>query len=90
MAEFLSLANLIGLVAGMLVCISSIPQVVANLRNPKASRDQNVSRNILMIAGNALWVWYGIHAGTLPIVVFCGISVILNVCLTAQCLRART
>jgi uncharacterized protein with PQ loop repeat len=89
MVDALSLTNAVGLAAGTIICASSLPQIVANLRDPEASRHQNLTRNILMTVGNCLWVWFGTSMGAYPVVIFCSIGAILNASLSVQCLRSQ-
>lgn len=80
----------LGFIAGGLIAGSSIPQLIANIRRPHLVAHQSVERNVMIFIGNALWVGFGVWIGATPIVVFCGLNVVLNGVLIIQRFRQRT
>ena len=70
--------EILGFVAGIIICISAAPQIRALLRNPAAAKFESISRNILIVAGNVLWLIYGILTTSPSIAVMCAIGVLLN------------
>lgn len=70
--------EILGFVAGIVICISAAPQILALLRNPASAKFESISRNILIVAGNLLWLIHGILTLSLSIVVMCAIGVLLN------------
>lgn len=59
--------EIIGIIAGTLTAASLVPQFIKSIREKKV--DVSPVMFILLIAGNALWTWYGIKLESLPIIV---------------------
>lgn len=59
--------QIIGIIAGVLTAASLVPQFIKSIQEKKV----NVSpvMFLLLIGGNALWVWYGIKLQSLPIII---------------------
>ncbi|NKB59026.1 MAG: hypothetical protein GKS00_22085 [Alphaproteobacteria bacterium] len=70
--------EILGFIAGIVICISAAPQIRALLRNPAGAKFESISRNILIVAGNLLWLVYGILTSSLSIAVMCAVGVLLN------------
>jgi MtN3 and saliva related transmembrane protein len=72
--------TVIGLIAGVLSALSMLPQVIKTLKEKKA---ENVSpvMLIVLIAGLALWIFYGTLKHDLPIMLTNGFSLLLNLCM---------
>lgn len=83
----------IGLTAGTLVALSTIPQIVTNWKDPSTTRFQSARRNALQLAGNTLWIIYGVCLLAWPLIIFATLSVILTGILIFQqfvaAIRAR-
>lgn len=79
------LIELLGFAAGAITLVSSIPQLIANLRNRELAMAQSLSRNCLQSAGNALWLGYGATVGSASMVTFASLG-----CLMAGCLALQT
>ena len=77
--------ELLGFAAGATTLVSSVPQLIANLRNQDLARGQSLSRNCLQSTGNALWFIYGASVGSISMVTFAGLG-----CLMASCLALQT
>ncbi len=60
--------EILGLVAGLLTSISSLPQLLKILKEKKA---EDVSKLMFwtLIVGVALWVFYGFKKNDLPIII---------------------
>jgi len=58
--------NILGYIAGILVVISMLPQVIKSFRT-RSTKDISLSRSIIYAIGVALWTLYGIliHNGPL-------------------------
>lgn len=69
----------ISFVAGTLVALSSLPQVIAGPRHPP--RRGRRLRNYVQAAGNMLWIVFGFGAGAYAIVIFCSVNLALIVTL---------
>ena len=79
----------LGFAAGATNLYSSVPQLVANFRNPELVRGQNVSRNCYQFAGNALWLAYGLSAGSVSMTVFAGLGCAMAGALCTQTLKVN-
>lgn len=69
----------LGLVAGTLTTIAFVPQVVRILRT-RSAHDISWLLFGVLAAGSALWLWYGLRTGSLPLILTNAI------CLTLQLL----
>ena len=78
----------LGLIAGTLTSIASIPQLVKTLRS-KHARDISVWQPLLLAIGIALWLVYGILIHDLPLVLANIVPLICNIMLTILKLRYR-
>lgn len=76
----------IGLVAGTLTSIASIPQVVKTLQT-RHVRDISVWQPLLLAFGVALWMMYGILIDDLPLILANITPLICNVVLTGMKIR---
>lgn len=73
----MELTEIIGLAAGTCTSVSSIPQIVTTVRKKKAA-DVSSVMFLVLLAGNALWVWYGLQRSDLPVTITNCISVLLD------------
>jgi MtN3 and saliva related transmembrane protein len=71
----------IGLVAGTLTSIASVPQLVKTMRTRHA-RDISIWQPILLSIGVALWLLYGLLIHDLPLVLSNIVPLICNIMLT--------
>ena len=78
----------LGLIAGTLTSIASIPQLVKTLRS-KHARDISVWQPLLLAIGIALWLVYGLLIHDLPLVLANIVPLICNIMLTILKLRYR-
>lgn len=69
--------EILGFLAGATTLFSSIPQLWANLRNPNLASGQSISRNCFQCAGNALWLLYGISAGSESMTTFASLGCVM-------------
>lgn len=79
-------ATTIGLVAGTLTSIASIPQVIKTLQT-RHVRDISVWQPLLLSFGVALWMIYGILISDLPLILANITPLVCNIILTAMKLR---
>lgn len=82
--------EILGFVAGATNLFSSVPQLLANLRNPQLARGQSLSRNCFQCAGNALWMLYGVSVGSISMTTFATLGCTMAAGLIFQTLRAKT
>lgn len=68
----------LGLVAGICTSSAVIPQLITTIKKKKAS-DISTIMYIVLLAGNALWVYYGVEKKDIPIITTNLFTIILNV-----------
>lgn len=79
-------ATWIGLIAGLLTSIAAVPQVVKTWRSRHA-RDLSIWQPLLLSAGVALWLIYGMLIGDTPLILANIIPLVCNLLLTAMKLQ---
>lgn len=79
--------ELLGFVAGATNLISSVPQLIANIRNPSLVRGQSAARNCLQLSANLLWLAYGIQVGSVSMTTFAGLGAAMAGLLALQTWR---
>ena len=72
----LSWLDLVGSVAGTLTTVAFVPQVVKTWRS-RSTRDISLAMWLAFSLGVALWMLYGLLAGSVPIVVSNGLTLLL-------------
>jgi MtN3 and saliva related transmembrane protein len=78
----------LGLIAGSLTSIASIPQLVKTLKTRHA-RDISIWQPILLSIGVALWMFYGKLINDMPLMLANIVPLICNVMLTILKVRYR-
>jgi len=73
--------DLVGYLAGGLILVSIIPQIVKSWRT-KSAKDLSLARYLIYIAGVVLWFVYGILLHSWPMIIVNAI----NLCLAASML----
>ena len=63
----MDMITLIGFLAGGLTTASFVPQVVKTART-RSARDLSEAMLLVFLAGLALWTFYGVQVGSLPII----------------------
>jgi len=76
--RMMNLDNIVGIVAGIFTSISLLPQLIKMIRQKKAT-DISLKMLLTLLAGLALWVWYGIMKMDWPIIITNCFSVVVNV-----------
>jgi MtN3 and saliva related transmembrane protein len=69
--------TIIGIAAGVLTAVSTLPQIIKTLKEKKAQAISPVMFFVLL-GGNALWCWYGFLLNEWPIIVTNAFSVICD------------
>ncbi|MEO7393568.1 MAG: SemiSWEET transporter [Chitinophagaceae bacterium] len=70
--------QVIGFIAGIFTGISLLPQLFKIIKEKK-TEDISVWMLIILMAGLALWVVYGIQKNDLPIIITNSFSVVINI-----------
>lgn len=79
-------ATWIGLTAGLLTSVASLPQVIKTWRSRHA-RDLSIWQPILLSLGVALWLVYGMLIRDIPLVLANIIPLLCNLALIAMKIR---
>lgn len=74
----MELIEILGLVAGICTSSSLIPQLVKTIKLRKAE-DVSPFMFIVMMTGNALWIYYGVDKSDLPIIATNILALSLNI-----------
>lgn len=80
--------TLIGLIAGLLTSIAALPQVIKTWRSRHA-RDLSIWQPLLLSAGVALWLIYGMLIGDTPLILANITPLVCNLLLTAMKIRFK-
>jgi uncharacterized protein with PQ loop repeat len=67
----------LGLIAGATVTAAAIPRVLDIIRDADKAKGESYLRNGLMIAGNLMWVAYGVLSDALPVLIMCSLNSLL-------------
>ena len=70
--------KILGLVAGACTSFAILPQVITTFKTKKTS-DVSIFMFIVMLAGNVLWVVYGVAKSDFAIIITNLITVALNI-----------
>ena len=73
----MDITEIIGLSAGICTSASSVPQILKTIKEKKAA-DVSPLMFLVLLAGNVLWVGYGIRRSDLPVTITNCISVLLD------------
>ena len=68
--------EIIGIIAGTLSAASLVPQFIKSVQEKKV--DVSLVMLILLVAGNAFWIWYGIKLDSLPIIITNGFGFLID------------
>lgn len=80
--------NFLGIIAGILTCISMLPQLIKVLKEKNVD-DLSPVMLLTLIIGLSLWVWYGIMKTEVPIIYSNSFAVLVNLCLLISYLIYR-
>ncbi len=69
--------ELLGLIAGTLTTLAFLPQVIKTWKS-RSAQDISVGMFLLFSAGVALWLFYGIRLGAVPIIAANAVTLILS------------
>jgi MtN3 and saliva related transmembrane protein len=76
-ARDMELVSFTGIAAGVCTSVASIPQIVTTIKKKKAA-DVSPVMFAVLLAGNALWAWYGLMRSDIPIMVTNLLSLMLD------------
>jgi MtN3 and saliva related transmembrane protein len=72
----MTLLDFIGYLAGLLILVSLIPQIVKSWKT-KSTKDLSLARYLIYTAGIVLWIVYGAMLNSGPMVISNGIALLL-------------
>ena len=78
--------ELIGFIAGSLVAISLLPQVLKSWKT-KSTKDLALSWTLINLCGQVLWILYGIQIGSSSLVIMSSITLVMTISLVVLKLR---
>jgi len=70
--------DILGIIAGICTSSSIIPQIVKTLKEKKA-REVSVFMFIVLMTGNALWIYYGFEKSDIAIISTNFFALVLNI-----------
>jgi len=70
--------DILGLVAGICTSSSLIPQIFTTIKTKKA-QDVAPAMFVVMLIGNALWIYFGISKSELSIILTNVLALLLNI-----------
>jgi MtN3 and saliva related transmembrane protein len=76
----LGLINIVGIIAGILTAISMLPQLIKTFKKKK-SEEISVFMLVILNAGIASWIFYGILRKDDPIIFTNALSLLINLTL---------
>ncbi|MDQ0966968.1 MtN3 and saliva related transmembrane protein [Flavobacterium sp. W4I14] len=85
----MDLIDIIGIVAGIFTSSSIVPQIIKTLKKKKA-REVSVFMFIVMMTGNALWVYYGFDKSDIAIISTNFLALGLNITMVVLKYRFRS
>jgi MtN3 and saliva related transmembrane protein len=85
----MDLIDIIGIVAGIFTSSSIVPQIIKTLKKKKA-REVSVFMFIVMMTGNALWVYYGFDKSDIAIISTNFLALGLNIIMVVLKYRFRS
>lgn len=74
----MDLTQVVGLTAGILTASSLLPQVFKTLKEKKA-KEVSIKMLLVLQAGVALWIYYGVLRDDMPIIVTNCFSLLVNI-----------
>ncbi|SEN39458.1 MtN3 and saliva related transmembrane protein [Chitinophaga rupis] len=74
----MELIDIIGFIAGICTATSLLPQLITTLKQKKA-QEVSLFMFIVLLMGNALWIWFGVAKSELPIILTNSFSLLLNI-----------
>lgn len=69
--------QILGLIAGALTAIASMPQLIKVIKT-KNVEDISWLMLVILISGLSLWIWYGFEQNELPIILSNSFAVLIN------------
>ena len=70
--------DILGIIAGICTSSSIIPQIVKTLKEKKA-QEVSVFMFIVLMTGNALWIYYGFEKSDIAIITTNFFALVLNI-----------
>ena len=82
----MNITQIVGIAAGVLTAISMLPQLIKMVKEKKAE-DVSITMLLVLMAGLAMWIAYGILRQDWPIIVTNSFSLLVSI--TTATLRVK-
>ncbi|NQU83086.1 MAG: hypothetical protein HQ536_00080 [Parcubacteria group bacterium] len=70
--------ELIGFIAGILVAVSLVPQVIKSWKT-RSTKDVALSWTVINLSGQILWIAYGVNINSASLVIMSSIALVMNI-----------
>lgn len=80
--------QIIGVTAGLCTSSATIPQIVRTLKTREA-KDVSLVMFLVLMLGNALWIYYGIKKSDTPIIVTSCLALGLNIAMFGLAIKYK-
>lgn len=72
--------EVIGFIAGSLVAVSLMPLLIKSYKT-KSTKDIAISWNLINLAGQILWIYYGFKINSYSLVIMSGVTLVMTLIL---------
>ena len=80
MTESINIIEIVGFMAGSLIAVSFLPQVIKSWKT-KSTNDIAISLTIFNLSGQILWTLYGIGINSISLIVMSSITLLMTLSL---------
>ena len=84
----MELIQIIGVAAGLCTSSATIPQIVRTLKTREA-KDVSLIMFLVLMLGNALWIYYGATKSDIPIVATSSLALGLNMAMFGLAIKYK-
>lgn len=78
----------VGLVAGICTSAAALPQIITTIKTRQA-KDVSYGMFLVLLAGNCLWVYYGLSKSDLPIILTNSVTIVLDLTMLGLKIKYR-
>lgn len=78
--------EIIGFIAGILVAVSLLPQVIKSWKT-RSTKDVALSWSVINLTGQVLWIIYGVYISSASLVIMSSIALMMNIFMVALKLK---
>ena len=88
MATLMTIEKIVGVISGVLTSVSMLPQFIKLIRK-KDSKDIAIGMLIVLIAGIAGWIWYGVLKSDIIIIATNAFALLINLLTVILAIKYR-